>query len=386
MQQVGKKQIRRKKTRNWQQLQPKYLIQPHEECDLKEIHSESPVECFKKVFTMELVDHIVEQTNLYSRQHGRNVEASREELLGIIGIMILSGYRHVHDKRMLWSSDEDVSIQWVKDLMPRNRFIAILRDIHLADNCTLDKSDPYYKVRPYFEQLNRNFKENLELDQNLSVDECMVPYFGRHNTKQFIRGKPIRFGYKLWAMASSSGFLYHAEPYCGSSTRIPTTGYGQGFDVVTGLCDKCSVGPGHYIFFDNLFTSLTLLDNLSERGIGGCGTMRENRLEKAPFTDKKVFEKEKGATEWYSDGNNLVVRWNDNKPVTVATNFASPGQKFTAKRYKKDAGGHVTVDMPGPLHSYNKYMGGVDLFDQCLSKYRCTIRSKKVVATFPVGS
>ena len=303
-----KKTNKKKKTRNWQQLQPKYLIQLPEECDPKESHSESPVECFKKVFTMELVDHIVEQTNLYSRQHGRNVEASREELLGIIGIMILSCYRHVHDKGMLWSSDEDVSVQWVKDLMPRNRFIAILRDIHLADNCTLDKSDPYYEVRLYFEQPNRNFKENLELDQNLSVDECMVPYFGRHNTKQFIRGKSIRFGYKLWAITSSSGFLYHAEPYCGSSMRIPTTGYGQGFDVVTGLCDKCSVGPGHYIFFDNLFTLLTLFDNLSERGIGGCGTLRENRLEKAPFTDKKVFQKkEKGATEGSSDGNNLVV-------------------------------------------------------------------------------
>ena len=220
MQQVGKKTNKKKKTRNWQQLQPKYLIQLPEECDPKESHSESPVECFKKVFTMELVDHIVEQTNLYSRQHGRNVEASREELLGIIGIMILSGYRHVHDKGMLWSSDEDVSVQWVKDLMPRNRFIAILRDIHLADNCTLDTSDPYYEVRLYFEQPNRNFKENLELDQNLSVDECMVPYFGRHNTKQFIRGKSIRFGYKLWAITSSSGFLYHAEPYCGSSMRI----------------------------------------------------------------------------------------------------------------------------------------------------------------------
>ena len=78
---------------------------------------------------------------------------------------------------------------------------------------------------------------------------------------------------------------------------------------MTGLCDKCSVGPGHYIFFDNLFTSLTLLDNLSEKGIGGCGTLRENRLEKAPFTDKKVFQKkEKMATEGSSDGNNLVVR------------------------------------------------------------------------------
>ena len=25
----------------------------------------------------------------------------------------------------------------------------------------------------------------------------MIPYFGRHSSKQFIRGKPVRFGYKV---------------------------------------------------------------------------------------------------------------------------------------------------------------------------------------------
>jgi hypothetical protein len=30
-----------------------------------------------------------------------------------------------------------------------------------------------------------------------SVDEVMIPYFGRHGSKQFIYGKPIRYGYKV---------------------------------------------------------------------------------------------------------------------------------------------------------------------------------------------
>ena len=29
----------------------------------------------------------------------------------------------------------------------------------------------------------------------------MVPYFGRHGAKQYIHGKPIKFGYKLWVMS-----------------------------------------------------------------------------------------------------------------------------------------------------------------------------------------
>nr|CAH7746854.1 unnamed protein product [Callosobruchus chinensis] len=32
---------------------------------------------------------------------------------------------------------------------------------------------------------------------NLSIDEEMVTYFGRHSCKMFMKGKPIRFGFKL---------------------------------------------------------------------------------------------------------------------------------------------------------------------------------------------
>ena len=33
--------------------------------------------------------------------------------------------------------------------------------------------------------------------EKYSIDEIMVPYYGRHSSKQYIRGKPIRFGYKV---------------------------------------------------------------------------------------------------------------------------------------------------------------------------------------------
>lgn len=55
--------------------------------------------------------------------------------------------------------------------------------------------------------------------ENHSVDEAMVPYFGRHGCKQFIPGKPIRWGYKLWVGCSISGYINWFEPYQGASTH-----------------------------------------------------------------------------------------------------------------------------------------------------------------------
>ena len=80
-------------------------------------------------------------------------------MLGVIGAMILSSYHPVFDKKKIfWCSDDDMSVQWVMELVSRNRFIAIIGDIHPADNCDLDSYDIYYKIRPYFEHLNKSFK------------------------------------------------------------------------------------------------------------------------------------------------------------------------------------------------------------------------------------
>lgn len=45
------------------------------------------------------------------------------------------------------------------------------------------------------------------LAEHLSIDENMVPYFGRHSAKMFIRGKPICFGYILSALSTDSGYI-----------------------------------------------------------------------------------------------------------------------------------------------------------------------------------
>ena len=85
--------------------------------------------------------------------------------------------------------------------------------------------------------------------------------------KNNLLGKPISFGFKLWCITSSEGYLLHAESYCGVDTDLPDTGLGQGADVVLGLIEKCEVKAGSTVTFDNLLTSLPLLNELTELGI-----------------------------------------------------------------------------------------------------------------------
>jgi hypothetical protein len=52
-------------------------------------------------------------------------------------------------------------------------------------------------VRPIFDNINKRSSKYFSTQGKYSVDEVMVPYFGRHSSKQFIRGKPIRYGFKV---------------------------------------------------------------------------------------------------------------------------------------------------------------------------------------------
>lgn len=93
----------------------------------------------------------------------------------------------------------------VSESMRRNRFLQICRFLHLANNIDINQNDKAWKIRPVMEMLKKKCIENFIPEQHLAYDESMVKYFGRHSCKQFIRGKPIRFGYKVWCLNTKDG-------------------------------------------------------------------------------------------------------------------------------------------------------------------------------------
>lgn len=345
--------------------------------DLCNENMKSPLQSLQNFLTDELIEHILTQSHLYASQKNlKSDHLTKENILVFIGILLVSGYNKLPDRKLYWSIAPDVHNQLISKSMRRDTFEGIMRSLHLANNMQMN-DDRFFKVRPFFDMLNEAFKI-CDLTEHLSVDETVVPYFGHHGLKQFIRGKPIRFGFKLWTLASPEGFMFHAEPYSGSSTKLPQTGLGQGPDVVLGLIEKVQAREGNHIVMDNLFTTIPLLNELSKKGIAGTGTIRENRLEKAPLAPKKDLKKSpRGTYESACTDDVIIVKWNDNTVVSVASNKIKSFPCVSAERWSAAEKKKIQVPMPQPLQTYNKYMGGVDLFDQFVAQYRIRIRSKK---------
>uniref|UniRef100_A0A914D9N9 PiggyBac transposable element-derived protein domain-containing protein n=1 Tax=Acrobeloides nanus TaxID=290746 RepID=A0A914D9N9_9BILA len=68
--------------------------------------------------------------------------------------------------------------------------------------------------------VNDRFLSFALLEENLCIDESITPYFGRHPSKQFLKGKPLRCGYKSWSLCNKDGYLIQFEPYQGKTARI----------------------------------------------------------------------------------------------------------------------------------------------------------------------
>ena len=82
----------------------------------------------------------------------------------------------------------------------------------------------------------------------------------------------------------------------------------------------------------------------------------------------------RGTFDYIFDTNNeiLIVRWLDNKCVTMGTNYDTVEPLNQVLRWKKQEKVRGTVDQPHVLSSYNASMGGVDKHDWLVSKYACS--------------
>ncbi|KAK4314976.1 hypothetical protein Pmani_013759 [Petrolisthes manimaculis] len=384
-----KKQKKHKPTYTWEECET-------EQCDGtafsgQQVHKPSvlnswsdegltPVDVFKVFWDEEIMGMIREETNRYHQvKFGKELSVRFDELHQVFGIFLLSGYNSVPNRRLFWSRQADTRcLAVIQSGMGLNRFEDIVRSLHFVDNSKKPTEDRIFKVRPLFEHFNKKFMNLAQpLPVTWAIDEAMEPYYGRHGLKQFIRGKPVRFGYKFWCLCSTEGLLISFKLYEGKET-----GYEEGLTIgesVVETLSKGTVPKGSNGYIDNYFTTLPLLESFRKADINLTGTIRKDKVRDVPLL-LNMKKKERGYAEMYRDNdkNIAVCQWNDNSDVKVATNKTDTVSLAMGKckRWSKKKKEVVCLPQPVIIQQYNKGMGGVDLFDQLRGKYRVAFRKR----------
>ena len=339
----------------------------------------TPTDFFELYFDDDIIEDIVGYTMTYAGVLGDHAFTTDAiEIRAFLGILLCSGYSARPRRKHYWESQEDMRNPMVANTMSRNRFDTIFQYFKTCNNLSLNKDDKMAKVRPLFNHLNEKCLQFFPMETSeLSVDESMVPYYGRHSSKQFIKSKPIRYGFKVWRLCTPLGYIVQFEPYCGAGEgKVKELGIGG--SVVVNLLAELPIYRWH-VTFDNFFTSMNLLGHLHDRGIHAVGTVRADRTLQCPVKPKEIKKKERGHFDYRKlDKENIVVcSWNDNSAVTIASNSTSILPTSDVQRWSKVEKKFIFVQRPNAIKVYNKTMGGVDRADQNIAMYRISMRQKK---------
>ncbi|GFR29996.1 piggyBac transposable element-derived protein 4 [Trichonephila clavata] len=359
---------------------------------------------FKLMFTDEILSILVEETNRYAfdvlNLHGetsdkRNHASSwkptnKNEILKFLGLILLMGHIEKDSIQDYWTTNYLVETPFFREVMPRDRFLMILKFLHFSDNSLKESRDsPTYdrlwKIRKIFDSFNRTFKEVYDPTENVSFDEVIIKFKGRIHFKQYIPKKRKQWGLKMYKIADATGYTYDMRVYLGKDKK-ENLSTSATYNVVNAMTD-CIKGKGHKVFMDSFFSSPELYrDLLKEKKINSCGTVRPNRKH-FPKNLAPCKMKQGDLAVKFCNGMTAMC-WKDKRQVYMLTNMHSPRNEFIIderKRFKKKIDGHVSesekdqlsTTKPKIVADYNKHMGYVDLGDRMASTYTFARRTRK---------
>jgi DNA excision repair protein ERCC-6 len=323
----------------------------------KRLHSLSPEEVFEQLANDSIYEYIVKETVRYAVnvKNEQDFMLTADEVRVFLGFLLLTGYHKLTSERLYWSQDEDLGLEIVKKAMSRNKYKKLKSMIRFQDNDLVNenKYDRGFKIRPLMEMINFAFQQFGIFEEFLTVDEMIVKYYGHNSLKQFIRGKPIMFGYKLWALCGTSGYCFSFSLHCGKAPSNNERGdLLLGSKVVLNIVYFVEHPNSHSVFSDNAFKNRDILIHLRFLGYRATGTIRENRTGDCPLKSSKEIKMQDRGTfdcQYDRNGDVLFVRWNDNKCVTMGANFDTIDPLVAVTRRNRGMNQTVGISQPRVL-------------------------------------
>jgi len=167
----------------------------------------------------------------------------------------------------------------------------IRSSLHFVDEKDCNKEDFLYKVRDlvnYFITVSRSL---YIPEQMLTIDESMIRFNGRSNFKVYMPLKPIKYGFKAYVLAeASTGFVLSWELHDGRNTSL--------LNILDSLTSAFA-NQGYRISMGGFYTTLTIVEHLTNNGFEVLGTITSNRAKLSQEIKDKSQKLKKGESNFY---------------------------------------------------------------------------------------
>lgn len=150
---------------------------------------------------------------------------TNEEAKAFLGMSFVMGYHCLPTFRSYWSTDPDMGVPSIANVWSINRFEEIRSNLHFSNNSNEpNRTDPSYdrafKIRPVIDHFNQAFQSAMTNTKTQAIDEHMIKFKGHNIMRQYIKNKPIKWGFKMWCRAESpTGYLFQFDLYTGKKNN-----------------------------------------------------------------------------------------------------------------------------------------------------------------------
>jgi hypothetical protein len=353
------------------------------------LNADSPADFFGIFITPEIIDLLVEHTNLIiAEQKGKYAQSYRTndtdvvEMKALIGLLMLSGMYHASRLHLadIWTAD-GTGIEVFRLTMSLHRFRFLLCCLRFDNKATREerkKVDKLAAFRQIFEMFVENCKKNYTPSEFVTIDEMLVAFRGRCSFRQYIPSKPAKYGIKIHALCDAKTFyVCNMEIYAGTQPDGPYKAdkqYNSAKAVVTRLISDIS-GSARNVTIDNWYTSIPLVESLlRDHKLTTVGTLRKNKREIPP--EFLVTKNRPLVDSMFGFGESLTL-------VSYVPKSKKQNKKknvlLVSSMHHDDKIDQATGDDKKPeiITFYNSTKGGVDVVDMMVGNYNVSRNSRR---------
>lgn len=345
-----------------------------------------PSDYFRLFITEELLNYLVEETNLFAIQYLRDYPKSSKyaklptwtpttlvEIKKFIGLLLLMGIVHKPYISHYWFTDPLYDTPIFRSVMSCHRFQLLLKFFHFNDNDNRpEKSDPkhdrLYKIRPLIDHLFEYFQTVYNVGPDVAINESYLVWNKRLQLHPDVRFKRARFGIKLLRLCEcNTGYTYRFKMYI--DQEDPTTGIKQILPLHSDNLEKPEklalflllplLDQGYNVYINHCNLSVNLCSFLYSRKTNACGMLH---VINAPEIMRNLNSSNQSVIA-YRSGPLLCIKLQGKVPLYMLTTIHDEPSESESSQDSKTAPNRPQ-ELPVPMLSYMKNMRNIDKQDQ----------------------
>jgi len=191
-----------------------------------------PIEFFQLFLSDEILQEICLITNesyqSKDKKNGRRRDSHKKKwedldkstLRCFFGMLLFMGHVQKPHYKIYWSKSVLFGTFGFSKLLSFDHPEQIKTNLRFTREA-LNQTDPLTKIRNFINQIIMISRKLYTPQQNLTIDESMIKFKGRHKLRVYIPLKPVRFGFKAYILAEAgSGFVLSWQLHEGKKKNL----------------------------------------------------------------------------------------------------------------------------------------------------------------------